>query len=546
MSHLRIYEALASAFWAEGVRTQFTLMGDGNMHWATTMKNLPGMRSYYSRHEHCAVMMAAGYAHATGEVGIASVTCGPGFSQVMTALITAARTRTPIVLFAGESPTGATWYNQAIDQAPLAAASEALYIAAQSPEKMQQYVQEAFVAARSGRPVVLGVPYDLQKKSVASAEYVPTTRMRPEWIAPVADAAALGEVTALLQRARHPILLAGAGASFPEADAAVRSLADRTGALLATTLQARGLFDDHPFSIGVAGGWARQVAREQGEQADLVIAFGASLSAHTLDGGAMFPQAKVAQIDTASTGWNAGRRVADVVVRADAGSAARTLEQQFAAPAIANVRTEELRERIRALPADTQEFPSGDGLDPRTVIERLDDILPKDLDCVSGSGHQSYFHSVMRGRSPRRYHFLRGFGAIGNGISLAMGVEAARGEGRTVLFDGDGSFLMHVQELEVARRHGLKVLLCIFNDGAYGSEVHKLRAQGVDESGTVFGRPDFAAIANGFGLPGATITDLDQLAPAWGKFAEGTQTTVWDVHITDTVIEPTMRRRTAG
>ena len=106
MTNMPIYQALAQAFQAEGVDTHFTLMGDGNMHWATAMKNLDGMSSYSARHEHCACAMAMGYTSATGKVGVASVTCGPGFTQIMTALTVASRGRIPLVVFAGVRARG--------------------------------------------------------------------------------------------------------------------------------------------------------------------------------------------------------------------------------------------------------------------------------------------------------------------------------------------------------------------------------------------------------------------------------------------------------
>src|SRR4029453_8408676 len=112
-------------FATEGVDTHFTLMGDGNMHWASAMKNLDGMGTFSARHEHCACAMAMGYHLATGKVGVASVTCGPGFTQIMTALTVAARGRVPLVVFAGEAPMNAKWYNQALEQPPLAAATGA-------------------------------------------------------------------------------------------------------------------------------------------------------------------------------------------------------------------------------------------------------------------------------------------------------------------------------------------------------------------------------------------------------------------------------------
>src|SRR5712691_5823736 len=91
MSNLPIYEMLAQAFAREGVDTVFSLMGDGNMHWATAMSKIDGMRVFHARHEHCACGMAMGYYSATGKVGVATVTCGPGVTQIATALTTASR-----------------------------------------------------------------------------------------------------------------------------------------------------------------------------------------------------------------------------------------------------------------------------------------------------------------------------------------------------------------------------------------------------------------------------------------------------------------------
>jgi acetolactate synthase I/II/III large subunit len=156
MQNIPIYEALAQAFAAEGVETHFTLMGDGNMHWVAAMQHLDGMNTYSARHEHCACAMAMGYHSATGKVGVASVTCGPGFTQIMTGLTTASRAKIPLVVFAGEAPIHAKWYNQALDQPPLAAACDVHYISAHSPQRMHQYVREALYLARHERkPVVL-------------------------------------------------------------------------------------------------------------------------------------------------------------------------------------------------------------------------------------------------------------------------------------------------------------------------------------------------------------------------------------------------------
>jgi thiamine pyrophosphate-dependent acetolactate synthase large subunit-like protein len=108
---LPAYEVLAQAFVAEGVDTVFTLMGDANMHWANAMAKHNGVRLVHTRHEHCAVAAAASYTWATGRPGVASVTCGSGFTQTMTALVTAVRGHVPLVIMAGETPMGAAYHN---------------------------------------------------------------------------------------------------------------------------------------------------------------------------------------------------------------------------------------------------------------------------------------------------------------------------------------------------------------------------------------------------------------------------------------------------
>jgi acetolactate synthase-1/2/3 large subunit len=548
MNNFPIYEALAQAFAAEGVDTHFTLMGDGNMHWATAMKNLDGMASFWVRHEHCACAMAMGYQSATGKVGVASVTCGPGFTQIATALTTASRARIPMVVFAGEAPINARWYNQAFDQPPLAAATGAHYISAHSAGRMYQYVREAFYVARhERRPVVLGVPYDMQKQALPNlGDYQPSSDVLPHTEPLPPSPQQIEALADKLAAARCPIILAGRGVLRSGAQAEVEALGEQAGALFATTLLARGMFDHNPFGIGIAGGFAREVAREVAAKADLVVAIGSSLNYYTVDGGNMFPKAEVAQIDTEPLGLRNGLKAADLYLRADAKVAAVKLLEALRArgKASAGIRSDELARRIREEPADTAVFPVEPGLlDPRQAIAELDRVIPKDYESVSGSGHQSYFHSVMRGRKPEAYHAIREFGAIGSGLSYAIGVAAARRDGRVVLFEGDGSLLMHIQELEMAQRHGLKFLACVLNDGAYGAEIHKLRHDGIDDTGAIFGRTDLGAIAKGFGLRGANVTDVGQFEGLFRDYEAQDKAEIWNIHVTDQVVSPNIRRQ---
>src|SRR5262249_15996618 len=219
---------------------------------------------------------------------------------------------------------------------------------------------------------------------------------------------------------------------------------------------------------------ASTTARARGARADPAPAIGPSLSYYTVDGGNMFPKAEVPPLAPDPRGLANGVKPADLYLRADAKlAAAAALESLRARGGVkARVRSAEIARRIRDEPADSAQFPIEPGvLDPRRAIDELDRVIPKDYDSVSASRHQAYFHSTMRGRKPENYHAIRDFGAIGNGISLAIGVAAAKNNGKVVLFEGDGSLLMHIQELEMVRRHRLKLLICVLNDGAYGAEI---------------------------------------------------------------------------
>ena len=142
-----VYDVLAQAFMQEGVRTCFALLGDANMNWAARLAE-HGCRMIYVRHEHCAVAAAMAYARKSGDVGVATVTCGPGVTQVVTALPAAVRAHLPLVLFAGEPPLKSGWYNQEIDQAPLIHATGAAYHRLHMPARLRVGVRFAFLHAR--------------------------------------------------------------------------------------------------------------------------------------------------------------------------------------------------------------------------------------------------------------------------------------------------------------------------------------------------------------------------------------------------------------
>src|SRR5688500_17539467 len=233
------------------------------------------------------------------------------------------------------------------------------------------------------------------------------------------------------------------------------------------------------------------------------------------------------QIDIDPVGDSQGQEVARHHLRADARLGVEALTAALPARK-QSWRSDAMANRIRDSKPDSMKFDIEPGLlDPRDVAAALEAALPKEWEMVNSSGHCSWFFAQMPSRPQERFFSLREFGAIGNGIPFAMGVAAARPDRTVVLFDGDGGLLMHVQELETIRRHALNILIVVMNDGAYGSEIHKLRSKGLPEAGSVFGYCDFAAIAGGFGLPGKTVKNLADLPKLVAEFAKSGGAAVW-------------------
>src|SRR3954454_6180668 len=518
----RLYDILAKAFAQEGVRTCFALLGDANTNWASRLSE-EGCRMVYVRHEHCALAAAMAYSRKNRDVGVATVTCGPGVTQLITALPAAVRAHLPLVVFAGEAPLKSGWYNQELDQAPIITATGAVYHRLHMPERMPIAIRDAFLQARrERRPVVIGIPFDLQDRPWDGRTDLPRPSRellpRPSPMPPHPDD--LASAAKLLAGAERVVVLAGLGAVEAGAAAACRALAAKTGGLLMTTLPARGLFHDDPYCIGISGSYTPEVGLEYLKEADRIIAVGCSLAYHAGGGGQLWPKAQMLHIDIDPLAISQGQEVARHHLRADARLGVEALTA--ALPARDNKwRSDAMAKRIRESKPDSMAFDVEPGLlDPREVVEALEKALPRDWEMVNSGGHCSWFFAQMPSRPQEKFLTIREFGAIGNGISFAMGVAAARPDRTVVLFDGDGSLMMHVQELETIKRPRLNILIVVMNDGAYGSELHKLRAEGMREDGSVFGYCDFAGVARGFGLEGKTFTKLDDVPKVVAEFAE--------------------------
>jgi len=203
---MKVSDALASAFVKEGVTTVFGLMGNGNMYWWYALDQHPDVAIHETRHEGTALTMAEGWARATGQPGICTVTQGPGLSQLATALIVAARAKVPMVVFAGDTALNDPDGVQQLDQARFAAATEAGFVPIWKASEAEEAVRTAFYRARvESRPIVLNAPIDVQAEAYAGDldEYQPSSTLLPGRQRVQPDADLLQEAASVIAESRN-------------------------------------------------------------------------------------------------------------------------------------------------------------------------------------------------------------------------------------------------------------------------------------------------------------------------------------------------------
>ena len=515
-------EAVGRTLAALGVGDAFGVLGSGNFV-TTQALHAAGAHFHHARHEGGAICMADGYARVSGRVGVCTVHQGPGFTNALTGLTEAAKARTPLLLVCGEAPAAALRSNFRVDQAGVAAALGAI------PERIHSGASAAADTARAfrravveRRPVVLNMPLDVQLQEAPAGEPpgAPAVIHAP---APSPDAVA--EVVALIAASRRPLILAGRGAVLAGAREPLEALGDAVGALLATSAMGHGLFAGSPWELGISGGFASPTAARLIRSADLVLAFGASLTRWTTrDGALIAPEAKVVQVDLDEDSLGAHRPV-DAAVVGDAAQTARALVDAGAAGE--GVRGEALAREIDAgsWRDEPYEDVSTDGrLDPRTLAAALDALLPADRTVAVDSGHFMGFPPMyLRVPDPQGFVFTQAFQSIGLGLASGMGAAIARPDRLTVACLGDGGALMALGELETLARLRLPVLAVVFNDAAYGAEVHHFGPQGLPTELVRFPDTDIAALARAAGGQGVTVRaveDLEAIGP-WLEHRDG-------------------------
>jgi thiamine pyrophosphate-dependent acetolactate synthase large subunit-like protein len=517
VSEMRVSEAIGRTLAERGVEVCFGLAGSGNFAVLNALHSA-GVGFYSSRHECGAVAMADGYARASGKIAVASVHQGPGFTNTLTGLTEAAKCRTPLLVLAADMPPSTLWSNFKIEQGILAETVGALTERVRRPETAAADTARALRRARiERRPVVLNIPINLVDASCDGGSSV-----IPDWppLEPPRPAErSVVEVADLLEGASHPAIVAGRGAAMSGAREALKALADKVGAILATSAMGHGLFTDHPYGVGIAGGFSSSLAQKLLARADVVLAFGASLNHWTMRHGRLFsPEARVAQVDLDGRMIGALHRV-DVGVVGDATATARAVavelerrglnKEGFHDEALAG---EIARGRSRDEPYEDQ--GTAEHVDPRTLSIALDDLLPAERTVATDSGHFLGYPSMYLSVPDHKgFVFPNAFQSVGLGLASGIGAAVARPDRLCVAAVGDGGALMSLGELETAARYRLPMLVVVYNDSAYGAEVHHFEPEGQPVNIARFPDTDFAALARAAGAEGVTVRKKSDLAP---------------------------------
>jgi len=515
MSEQTVAEVVGRTMATLGADHVFGVVGSGNFH-VTNALVAHGARFVATRHEAGATTAADAYARVSGRVGVVTVHQGCGLTNAMTGLAEAAKSRTPLVVLAAEPAAGALRSNFRVDQDALARAVGAVSERVHGPGSAVADTARAWqVAAGERRTVLLNLPLDVQAAFAAAA--VPPGA--PAVQSPCAADQAVATLAGLLTTAERPVFIAGRGAV--DARAEVETLAAACGALLATSAAAKGLFAGGDWSLDVSGGFATPLAAELIGAADVVVAWGASLNMWTTRHGTLVHSgATVVQVDLDRAALGAHHRV-DVGIVGDVSQSARAVAAALPRKT-SGYRTDKVRARLGAEGRwrDVAYEDEGDAahIDPRTVSIALDDLLPRErvvaVDSGNFMGYPSMFLSVP---DHRGFCFTQAFQSVGLGLASAIGAALAVPDRLPVAACGDGGFLMGIAELDTVRRLGLGMLIVVYNDNAYGAEVHHFGPAGHPLSTVVFPETDLAAIARGYGCAAVTVRQPGDLAPvaAW-------------------------------
>jgi acetolactate synthase-1/2/3 large subunit len=503
--------ALIEALLAEGSDVLFGIPGVGTLPVYDAMLDHPELRHVETRHEQGAIFMADGYARATGRVGVAFTSGGPGALNTVTAMSSSFNDSVPVLHIMNENPAevrrkGRGHFHDMSDQFGIFRSVSDFGIQVTLADEIPAAVHQAMFALRNRRPRPAVVEIAAEAFSVTTeAEVVPAARRYPRR----PDPAAVTAATDLLARAERPVIWAGGGIATAEAAQALVRLAERLGAAVITTQKGKGAMPaDHPLHIG---NWANErPVRELIARSDVMLAVGTRFSYFPTGGWSLEIPCPIVQVDVDPANIGLNYR-ADVGVVADATLALEAIDAALIASGFPGRpwRDSEVAEVLELI-----DRAVGNPIE-RQVLDQIRSVLPQEALVFNDPTTIAFWaRSLWRAWLPRTWFVPSGFGTLGSSMPTAIGAKIARPEVPTVCLIGDAGIMFSIQDLMTAVQERVPIVVMVFNDRGYGVERrHQDHLYGRRNAVDIT-PPDFVALANAFGARGVLVDDLSEVGSA--------------------------------
>jgi acetolactate synthase-1/2/3 large subunit len=521
----------------EGVDVIFAYPGGASQELHQAFARSDKVRVILPRHEQGGSFAAEGYARATGKVGVCMATSGPGATNLVSAIADAFMDSTPMVAITGQ--VFSKYIGKSAFQEtdffgmtlPIVKHSYLVLDAADLP----RIIKEAFYLARTGRPgpVVIDIPKDVQQAKLTPVFPATVSFANPTLgDLPQATDDQLKRILDLISTAKKPVLYVGGGLISAEAHADLKTFAEKTNIPVATTLMGIGAFpESHALSMRWFGMHGAAYGNWAVDQSDLLLCFGARFDDRiTGDVSKFAAGATIVHIDIDASEHNKNKRVQFPIV-SDIKYALQRLNELIAAAKFSAPDTKPWHTQINAWKRDYPfGFEESRHIIPQEAIKTLYELTKGEAIIATGVGqHQMWAAQFYQFDEPRRYISSLGLGAMGYGYPAAMGAKVACPDKQVIDIDGDGSFLMNIQELATACVEKIAAKAMILNNQHLGMVVQwEDRFYGSVRGNTVLGHhdnigspdnpsglyPDFVKIAEGFGVKGRRVIKKSELREA--------------------------------
>lgn len=512
--HMTGGEAVVRALAALGVEHVFGIVSVHNIPIYDAIERLGGITPVAVRHEQGAVHMADGYARATGRLGVAITSTGPGAANAMNGLFEAAFASSRVLMLTGQIESrfygkGKGFLHEAERQLDM------LRSVCRRVESVRRTEQIAETVVRTGLDVCTGrpqpgaveIPIDLQ---YAAAD-VDVPANVGQWPRLVPPQASIEQAASALRGARRPLIWAGGGVVTADASEPLVRLAETLNAPVVTTLNGRGCIPDgHPLCVGANAAAARGVV----EEADVVLAVGTRFQAGDTGQWTIPIAGTLVHLD-ADPGVVGRSYVPQVPIVGDAKLGLEAIAALVDSSAADHAFLERARAARDAAQTGARQMI---GRDHEAIMDAIRETLPDDGIVVRDATVPAYLWGdrLLPIRAPRT-SMRPTSAAIGPGLPLAIGASIATGR-RSVLIAGDGGFMLNVAEIATAVQYAVPVVMCVFNDGGYGvlraiqARQFEGRTAGVD-----LHTPDFAAVARAMGAGGERVAGVDAFRDAFKR-----------------------------